>query len=83
MLFRVLIKNKVQKELDKLSLREKKRVDECLRDLAEDPFLGKKLHGEHQGEYSLRVWPYRIIYKIYKRELLVLVIEFGHRQGVY
>lgn len=83
MVFRVLVKNKVQKIIDNLSIRDRWRVGKSLRNLAQDPFLGKKLHGEHQGEYSIRVWPYRIVYKIYKHELVVLVIEFGHRQGVY
>lgn len=83
MAFRVLVKNKVRKVIDNLGIRDRWRVSRCLRNLAQDPFSGKKLHGEHQGEYSIRVWPYRIVYKIYKRELIVLVIEFGHRQGVY
>ena len=83
MSFRVLIKSKAQREIDNLNLSEKRRIDDWLRNLSEDPFSGKKLHGERQGQYSMRVWPYRIIYKVYKKELLVLVIEFGHRQGVY
>jgi mRNA-degrading endonuclease RelE of RelBE toxin-antitoxin system len=48
-----------------------------------NPFFGKPLHGKYAGQYSVRVWPYRIIYKIYKSELLILVIEFDHRQGAY
>jgi len=83
MIFQVLVEKKVQKKIDKLSERDRLRIDKCLQNLAEDPFSGKKLHGEHQNEYSIRVWPYRIIYKIYKHELFVLVIDFGHRQGVY
>ncbi|MBU4299512.1 type II toxin-antitoxin system RelE/ParE family toxin [Patescibacteria group bacterium] len=35
------------------------------------------------GAYSYRVWPYRIIYRIYKNLLLIIVIRIGHRQGVY
>ena len=26
---------------------------------------------------------YKIIYEIYKKELLILVVSVGHRQGVY
>jgi len=47
--------------------------------LSLDPFIGKKLSGEFEGHYSVRVWPYRVVYKIYKNELLVLVIRIGHR----
>jgi len=31
----------------------------------------------------LRVGPYRIIYKVYKRELNILIIRIGQRQGAY
>jgi len=55
----------------------KKAIDS----LAEDPFQGKKLKGELEDQYSIRVWPYRIIYKIYKKQLIVSVIDVGHRQG--
>ena len=54
-----------------------------MRDLALDPFQGKKLKGELRGQYSIRVWPYRIIYQIYKKELIITIIDVGHRQGVY
>jgi len=54
-----------------------------LDEIALDPFVGKKLKGEYENQYSYRVWPYRIIYEIRKNELVVLVIRVGHRQGVY
>lgn len=49
----------------------------------EDPFIGKKLEGRFEGAYSYRVWPYRIIYRVYKNLLIVVVVHVGHRQGVY
>ena len=51
--------------------------------LEEDPFIGKKLSGEFQGIRSFRVWPYRILYEIKKKELFVFVIRIAHRQGAY
>ncbi len=45
----------------------------ALEGLREDPFAGKKLQGELYGLYSLRVWPYRIIYSIEKRIIKVTV----------
>ena len=51
--------------------------------LSKDPFSGKKLEGELKGKYSIRAWPYRIVYQILKNELIVLVVDIGHRQGVY
>ena len=52
-------------------------------ELAQNPDLGKKLEGELRDFYSLRVWPYRIIYQIIKNELIVFVVQIKHRQGVY
>ncbi len=83
MAFTLRLKPKVQKNIDKLPEQYRQRVLEILEAIEADPFAGKKLHGQREGHYSVRVWPYRIIYKIYKNELLIVVIDFGHRGGVY
>lgn len=74
---------KIQKELDKIPARYQKKILASLPAIAEDPFVGKKLNGELIGLYSYRVWPYRIIYKIYKEVLVVVIIRIGHRQETY
>jgi mRNA-degrading endonuclease RelE of RelBE toxin-antitoxin system len=51
--------------------------------IADNPFIGKKLDGKLTGLYSYQVWPYRIIYKIYKHILLIVVIRISHRQRAY
>lgn len=51
--------------------------------LKTDPFRGKKLQGRLSGIYSLRVWPYRILYEVHRQEILVIVLHIGQRQGVY
>jgi len=51
--------------------------------LAENPFIGKKMKGEYGNHYNYRVWPYRLIYEIHKKELVILVVRVGHRQGIY
>lgn len=83
MKYRVRLKPKAEKELNNLPRRDYYRIIAALVSLAGDPFIGKKLEGRYKDYYSLRVWPYRIIYQIYKKELLVFVIRIGHRQEVY
>jgi mRNA interferase RelE/StbE len=83
MTFTLKIKPKAEKNLDKLPVQYRARVVQTLRGILSDPFAGKKLHGARSGQYSIRVWPYRIIYTIEKRELIVFVIDVDHRQGVY
>jgi len=83
MAFILQIKPKAGKTLDNLPEVYRLRARQVLRDIQSDPFSGKKLHGKHKDEYSVRVWPFRILYKIYKHELLVFVIKFEHRKDVY
>ncbi len=83
MKYRVKLKPRAEKELNKLPQRDYYRIITALVGLAIDPFVGKKLEGKYKDYYSLRVWPYRIIYQINKKELLVFVIQIGHRQGIY
>ena len=42
----------------------------------------KALKGD-DGTYRLRVGDYRVIYSIHDRQLLILVIDVGHRREVY
>jgi len=83
MAFTLRVKPKVQKNINKLPEQYYARVLRVLGEIEANPFLGKKLHGKREGQYSFRVWPYRIVYKVYKNELLILVIDFGDRRDVY
>ena len=81
--YKVGIEKKAKKQILKLPRNYQIKIYNAMRDLALDPFQGKKLKGELRGQYSIRVWPYRIIYQIYKKELIITIIDVGHRQGVY
>ena len=83
MAFVLQIKPKARKNLDKLPEAYRPRIWQALREIEADSFFGKKLSGKRADQYSVRVWPYRIVYIIKKKELIVLVIDVGHRQGVY
>ena len=45
--------------------------------------IGKALKGNLSGYWRYRVGDYRIICQIQEAELIILVIELGHRKGVY
>ena len=83
MVFVLQIKPKTRKNLDNFPNDYRIRIRQTLRDIVLDPFSGKKLSGNRKGQYSVRVWPYRIIYVIKKNELIVFVIDIDHRGGVY
>lgn len=53
-------------------------------DLARNPRrVGKPLQRELEGLYSARRGPYRIVYEIHERRLLVVVIHVDHRADIY
>jgi len=83
MAWEIKLEKKAQKELDGIPDKYRRKILAILPIIAEDPFMGKKLEGKLVGLYSYRIWPYRIIYKIYKKLLVVVIIRIGHRQGIY
>ena len=83
MAFRLVLIKKVQRELEKIDPRYLLRIKTVLLSLEKNPYLGKKLEGELADLRSYRVGPYRILYTVKQKELIVLVITIGHRQGVY
>ena len=82
-MFQVIVPDRVKKRLLKIPIDWQKRIFYILKELEINPFIGKKLKGRYKDDYSIRVWPYRIIYTIKKKELIVEVIEIEHRGGAY
>ncbi len=59
------------------------RMEEAILAIADDPLVGKKLKGDFGKEKlrSLKVWPYRIIYRFESHFLDIIYVE--HRKDVY
>ena len=83
MMYKISLSRKAEKGLDKIHQPWHGRITIALKKLTIDPYIGKKLEGKYKNDYSIRVWPYRIIYTIKKKELIIEVIEIDHRGGVY
>ena len=49
--------------------------------LAENPHAGRRLNGQWEGTYSLRVGVYRIIYTVSQDKVILLTV--GHRKDIY
>ena len=71
----------VHKQFKKIPIVEQKKIIRKLEILASEPYSGKPLQGDYEGFYSLKAWPYRIIYIIEKKGILVYSIK--HRQSSY
>ena len=58
------------------------RIREAIYNL-KDPYNSKKLKGKFKGLYRIRVGKYRVIFKIYKKEFIILVVDIGRRRNIY
>ena len=79
----VIITPKALRQYQHLPKSEQVKIKKRLLILEQNPQEGKKLSGKLSGIRSLKVWPYRIIYFINKKQKQVFVITIAHRQGVY
>ncbi len=67
----------------KLSPEIRKAAKEALKELAENPYLGKELHGELSGFCSYRFLRYRIVFKADTQKKIIIVWAIGHRRDIY
>jgi mRNA-degrading endonuclease RelE of RelBE toxin-antitoxin system len=73
-----------RRQVDRLPISVAAAVIETLSAIEENPRrLGKRLVLEHEGRWSARRGPYRIIYELVEEQRLVRVIAIGHRRDVY
>jgi len=81
--YRIVIKKSAAKEIEAVPQKDRLRVIERIRALAEDPRPSgcKKL--SKQEKYRVRQGRYRILYQIEDGELLVIVVRVAHRKDVY
>lgn len=87
MQYRVELTDRVIKQLKKLDKHMsaliigwiEKNLDEC-----ENPRLhGKGLTANRTGQWRYRIGNYRLICEIKDEEVLILVLEVGHRREIY
>lgn len=81
--YRITIKRSAGKEIEKIPLKDRKRIIEKIRSLASDPRPqgSKKLSGLEK--YRIRQGNYRILYQIEDDELIIVVVKVGHRRDIY
>ena len=77
----IVYREVVLKQIKKLPKSELKKIVSKIDRLAQNPKAGKLLRGELSGIYSLRVWPYRILYEY--NDKVLTICSIAHRQSVY
>ena len=77
-------KRSATKELKKLSEQDRKKIIKVVENLGKDPFLGNfRKMVNSKNSYRIRVENYRVIYKIFKRQLIIEIVRVRHRKDVY
>lgn len=74
---------RVRKDIRKLDPSLRKTVRMALEQIAADPDIGRPLQYSLKDYRSFRTSSYRIIYRVYRKEVRVLVVMAGHRREVY
>ncbi len=84
-MFEIQFFKSARKGLKRLDTTSKQRIMKAIYALREEPFPAgvKKLKGQSEELYRIRVGDYRIIYTVKDGELLILVLTIGHRRDVY
>ncbi len=83
MTYQVKITGSANNSAKKLSPEVKKAAKAALRELAENPFLGKELQVELSGFWTYRFLRYRIVFKTDIQKKIIIVWAIGHRRDIY
>jgi mRNA interferase RelE/StbE len=84
MSYLVIFNNHAARSFRKLPRNIQQRLRPVINDLQEDPRPTgvEKIKGE-DDIYRIRVGDYRILYEVGDKELIICIIETGHRREVY
>lgn len=80
-MYKIIIKKKAKKFIDKLPKNEKSRIVSAIEKLPNGEDI-KKLKG-YNDLLRLRIGDYRIIYTIDNGNLIIYVIDVGNRGDIY
>ena len=82
MIDEIVYTSEFEHEVKKLKDRKiKEKLGKHIRKLVEDPELGKPLRYTLKGERTIRIPPYRLIYAVMGKKLILL--RFEHRKDGY
>ena len=81
--YRVLIKRKAQKQLDKIRQEDRERIIGAVFGLGDEPRPRGSQRLQGRSGYRLRVGDYRAIYVVDEAERAVIVLQVGHCRDVY
>lgn len=80
--YTVYIPRSVQKAITKIPVPWRDRIVQAFDVLQQQPYTGEKMLGKLADKRKMRVWPYRILYRVDLKQKCVVVVEVSHRGSV-
>jgi len=82
-MYKIIFSPGFQKDLSKIPKDYHKKINETILTLSKNPYPKGCVKLSSEEAYRIRIGIYRIIYRIFKNELILEILKVGHRQGVY
>jgi mRNA interferase RelE/StbE len=84
-MYKVIVIRSAEKELEKLPASIVKRIFPAMEKLSENPRPSgsKKLAGQNENLWRIRIGDYRLVYLIEDKIKVVEVRKAGHRKDIY
>lgn len=82
-MYRVEVRRRAQRALDRLPKTDFRTVVEAIRELAQAPGPGGVEKVKSSGLWRIRQGDYRIVYAIDDSRQLIIIVRVGHRREIY
>ncbi len=82
-MYSLQLSKRLDRDFSKLDKKARDRVISKLKEISENPRVGKPLKGRLKGLYSARVGDHRVIYQILDEKRTVVAVTVAHRKAVY
>lgn len=83
--YRIYLTPRAEKDYRKLAPQVQTRIKKAILRLETDrtPPQFKTLVGKDIAQFRIRIGDYRILYDVYDRDRMVLILRIGHRKDIY
>ena len=81
--YEVELSEVAKKDLAKLAVQVQDRLRLAFKVLSHNPRPPKSLKLKGRSGYRVRVGDYRIIYEIFDKRVIILIMRIGHRREIY